>query len=181
MRLRTRRSCLLLYCIPYYKYGERFYEVKALFKPDFPRNMIEKWSRLPYVSKVLSLVLECMSVIVCWKSKSSERDLLKRNQNKNKIIKQRSLLHYTILNFHQISYTKCLIIVQLIVDLKVEEVWKIRIVNLNITSCLLLNLVGGDATLRSCGLVTSSVLGQPRVENWDKTLEKKQQCKVSLH
>ena len=125
MRLRTRRSCLLLYCIPYYKYGERFYEVKALFKPDFPRNMIEKWSRLPYVSKVLSLVLECMSVIVCWKSKSSERDLLKRNQNKNKIIKQRSLLHYTILNFHQISYTKCLIIVQLIIDLKVEEVLKI--------------------------------------------------------
>lgn len=33
--------------------------------------------------------------------------------------------------------------------------------------------MGGDATLRSCGLVTSSVLGQPRVENWDKTLEKK--------
>lgn len=88
-------------------------------------NMIEKWSRLPYVSKVLSLVLECMSVIVCWKSKSSERDLLKRNQNKNKIIKQRSLLHYTILNFDQISYTECLIIVQLIIDLKVEEVLKI--------------------------------------------------------
>lgn len=88
-------------------------------------NVIEKWSRLPYVSKVLSLVLKCMSVIVCWKSKSSERDLLKRNQNKNKIIKQRSLLHHTILNFHQISYTKCLIIVQLIIDLKVEEVLKI--------------------------------------------------------
>lgn len=32
---------------------------------------------------------------------------------------------YTILNFHQISYTKCLIIVQLIIDLKVEEVLKI--------------------------------------------------------
>jgi len=36
---------------------------------------------------------------------------------------------------------------------------------LNGVSCLSLKFVGGDATLLSCGLVTSSVLGQPLVEN----------------